>query len=133
MADKKMFIKLKENASDLARTYGYPDHFYKLLKEYDGKWVEVDTNSLFWTSFNAKIVSDAYKNRPEVGCTHIDAKFVDAVQNDARIGRKRCEYCGKHSIYKDKAGRLHKTCPYCKRTTNIYVFNHTSNTNGIVC
>ena len=133
MADKKMFIKLKENASSIARSYGFPDHFYKLMQKYEGKWVEVDTKSLFRTSFNAKIVSDAYKDRPEVTCTHIDAKFVDAVQNDARIDRKRCDYCGKHSVYKDKAGRLHKICPYCKCADYIYVFNHNSNTNGIVC
>jgi hypothetical protein len=62
-------------------------------------------------------VSDsARKLGKNVVCTSIPAGLAQEVINDARKGRKRCNYCGRHSVYKDALGRTYQSCPYCKHT-----------------
>ena len=136
LRDDKMYIKLKSNAASLSRSVTnscYSENFYQLMKKNEGKWVEVDTTYLFRDAFNSKIVHESFDGNSSIKCTHIPARYVLAVKNDARIGKKRCNYCGKISVYEDKLGRKHKTCPYCHRDDYIHIFNPIPNTSGIIC
>lgn len=88
--EERMFIRLKE--------YVYvdilaPQNYRKWIEEHKGQWVEVDTDYLFHDQYNT---ATTVNNSGEMdgGCRLYDTQ-IDAVRNDARIGKGKCKYCGK--------------------------------------
>lgn len=121
--DKNMYIVLKPNAHRMLSPGVTRQGYIDFIKSLEGQYLPVDTDYLFADSFNMSLVSeDVKKENPRVTCTHIPAMLVDRVINDKRKDRKRCNNCGRHSVYKDAKGRIYKSCPYCK-SANTVPFN----------
>lgn len=70
-----MKIKIKKNA------YIWAGSNSKQIKELEGKWVDVETDHLFTNQYNTKELR-VYDSQ------------VEAVKDDARIGKGKCKYCG---------------------------------------
>lgn len=115
----KMMIHIKDNVSRYTTTC--EKQYANKINSLAGQWVLVDTDNLFQASFNAKIPNAEAVNGYQLFA--VSAQLVDCVVNDMRKGRKRCEYCGRHSVYKDKLGRYHMKCPYCNREGAFTVFD----------
>lgn len=87
--DNRMFIKLRDN---IVVTGGSSETYRQRVNEHKGQWVEVDTEHLFTNQYNtcASVLSS--------GEMHIGVRLFDtdieAVRNDARIGKGKCKYCG---------------------------------------
>lgn len=77
---KPMQIKIKKNAYVFAG-YNSNNEYRNKLKELEGKWIDVETNHLFNNQYNIK------------GLRIYDS-MVEAVRNDARINKGKCNYCG---------------------------------------
>ena len=72
-----MKILIKKNAY----IYANSDKSREWLKENEGKWVEVETDHLFTNQYNTS------------NMRVLDSQ-VEAVSDDARIGKGKCKYCG---------------------------------------
>ena len=83
--EKILKIKIKTGISAKYDTENYKRKLHKV----EGRWVEVDTEYLFTSQFNTK---------PIPGITESGLRIyggdVDIIENDERIGRSRCGYCG---------------------------------------
>jgi len=78
-----MQIKIRENA--YVSTCGLnlsSKAFCDFVKENGGKWIDVETDYLFNNQYNT-------------GKFRIMDSHISAVREDARIGKGKCEYCGK--------------------------------------
>jgi rubrerythrin len=89
-------MKIKIN-SVITTRYPMNDDYNKELKRLCGKWVKVETKFLFRDQFNVKNL-------------RIMLRDVEAIEDDIRPYRKRCNYCGHHAAKSDKV------CPHCKQT-----------------
>ena len=76
----KMRIKIKKNAYVFAGNYNSKG-LREWLQENEGKWFEVETDYLFHDQYN-------------IENWRIYDSMLDAVENDARIGKGKCKYCG---------------------------------------
>lgn len=86
---KRMFIRLREKI--------YPDihsseQYKQFIKEFAGQWVEVDTEYLFHNQYNTTALVRA-DGSFDGGYRLCDSQ-IDAVRNDARVGKGKCKYCG---------------------------------------
>ena len=66
------------------------DGWRAAVKSIEGTWIEIDTEHLFADQFNTVRVPNA-KNG-----VRLMMSDVEAIEDDARIGRSRCTWCGKH-------------------------------------
>lgn len=92
-----MRIKIKNNV--FAK---YSINYAEKLRKIDGQWVEVDTKYLFTDQFNTIPIEGI----TEFGM-RIYAVDVEEIENDERIGRSKCGYCGCTAI-------TGEPCPGCK-------------------
>ena len=91
--------------------------FYEMLQKVDGQWLEVETDYLFSDQFNTVPVPGV----SEQGLRIMAASVVD-VEDDARPGKARCQWCGKTSTDleacshcgKDEYLTVFKPCPHPK-------------------
>jgi len=60
----------------------------KLLKV-EGQWLEIDTDYLFSSQFNTKPIPGIADSG-----MRIYQSDIEAIEDDERIGRSRCGYCG---------------------------------------
>lgn len=86
---KRMFIRIRE----LAYVYAESNSFRQWCKDNVGMWVEVDTEYLFNNQYNTCSTVGA-DGSLHGGWRLLDA-HIDAVRNDARVGKGKCKYCGK--------------------------------------
>jgi hypothetical protein len=89
-----MRVKLKENAiSFTSQAINEQRKHFEALKNYltekSGQWIEIDTSYLHSNQYNSV---DGYK---------ILDQYIEAVEEDARIGAARCNYCGKSFKHSD--------------------------------
>lgn len=79
-----MRIKLKVNSYK-----HYVGSYSKKLEAIGGQWVDIDTKFLY---------NDQLNTMPIIGVTNIGLRIyqkdIEEIQDDERIGRWRCGYCG---------------------------------------
>ena len=124
----KMCVFIRKDAYDVACNFGFTsEQFRHFMRIHQGVWMDVDTDYLFRDQFNVKT-----KNGQVV---RIPSHYVAMVRNDARIGKKTCMNCGKTSVYKDKLGRIHNTCPNCGCNDSrlLWVLTPQPETHGVSC
>ena len=68
-----------------------------------GQWIEVETERLFKDQFN-------------VATARVHLCDIDAIKNDVRPFRQRCNWCGKHSPV------VLKKCEHCKKSEYLERF-----------
>jgi hypothetical protein len=68
------------------------------LKAHAGQWVEIETEHLFTDQYNVE--------RYRLYDTHFSA-----IQDDARAGKGKCQYCGKLISVSDVICMAHADCP----------------------
>lgn len=88
----------------------HSNRYRKALESIEGTWVEVETDYLFQSEFNTGPIEGLSENGLKIAAT-----YVEAVQDDARIGKMRCNYCGTTSI-------VTQTCPKCGKSDYIKAF-----------
>ena len=103
MEKEKMLVRLRQGAYMYAsRIVNARDNYEnvqrKYLQENAGKWIEIDTSFLSDNQYNS------------VDGIRIYDVMIDAVQNDARIGKSKCRYCGKIEEYTPDAEIEHAEC-----------------------
>lgn len=76
-----MEIRIKKNAYIFAGHQGKSYEFIEWLQNNEGTWIKVETEHLFTNQYN----TDEFR---------IYDSMIDAVNNDARIGKGKCAYCG---------------------------------------
>ena len=76
-----------------AFTYPCEQSYIDIIRGIAGKWVEVETEHLFDDQYN---VAEA----------RVFEKHVVKIEDDARIGRMKCQNCGTHSP-------ISHVCPKC--------------------
>lgn len=97
-----MKIKIKPNIANK-----YSTDYAEKIRQLESKWVDVETEHLFPDQFNT---TSPIKGVSAIGL-RIYAIDVDEIQNDERIGRSRCIYCGRWT----DTGKL---CPNCEKGTD---------------
>lgn len=122
----KMCVFIRKDAYEIACSFPHTsEQFRHLMKTHAGLWLDVDTDTLFRDQFNVKFHTGDWVRLPYM--------YVGTVRNDKRLGQKLCMNCGKSSVYKDKAGRYHTTCPNCKRSDCFWVYQQDPATYGVIC
>lgn len=90
-------IRLKSNCYT-----NYSGNYAEKLELIKDEWIEIDTKSLFKEQLNTK---------PILGVTNVGLRIyqddVEEVEDDERIGRAKCNYCG---LWTDTG----KPCPGCQ-------------------
>jgi hypothetical protein len=99
-----MKIKIKE---DIKRYEGRKEWLDK-IKEIEGQWVEVETEHLFNNQYNV--------TTPSGHGLRIMQHHVIDVEEDERIGRMKCHYCGKHSD-------ISQVCVHCGESKYLRPFD----------
>lgn len=84
-----MEIKIVNNAKEVygqnvGRYGSYNQEWANQMKAISGKWLKVETDSLFDDQFN----TEDYR---------IMQNMVQEIKDDARVGRGRCGWCGNHA------------------------------------
>lgn len=79
-----MRVRLKNNCHT-----NYNGNYSEKLEAINGEWVEIDTDYLFREQLNTKPISEV----SAVGL-RIYQQDVEEVEDDERIGRSKCDYCG---------------------------------------
>lgn len=69
--------------------------YRKLIQAVAGQWLEVETKYLFNNQYNTKPTADQLKIDPKCSGLRIHDVDVEKIENDARIGKAKCNYCGK--------------------------------------
>lgn len=67
----------------------YQTCYQEQLQKVEGRWVDVDTTYLFTTQFNTLPISGVSESGLRIYLVD-----VAKIENDERIGRSRCGYCG---------------------------------------
>lgn len=87
--DKRMFIRLrKRNYAGIHASAGYQ----QWLDDHAGQWIEVDTEYLFTNQYNTTSMVNG--DGSFSGGYRLYDSMIDAVRNDARVGKGKCKYCG---------------------------------------
>jgi len=79
-----MQVRIRKNAfvSTCGIHQSFKKEFAQFIKDNEGVWLDVDTECLFSNQYNVS------------GYRVMDS-HIDAVKDDARIGKGKCIYCGK--------------------------------------
>lgn len=80
--------------------YATPKQYKDAMEEIAGQWIDVETDHLFENQYNVTTPNG-------VGLRIMESQ-VRGVQDDARTGKQRCNYCGKISEYIGL-----DLCPHC--------------------
>ena len=87
-----MKVKIKKNAY----CWSYTEKLRQYLKNNEGNWIEVETAHLFTNQYNTKDF-------------RLFDSHIEAVENDARIDKGKCKYCGA-ILNKGEVCRVHPEC-----------------------
>lgn len=79
-----------------------------MLEAVQGKWIEVETKHLFSDQFNTVPIPGV----SELGM-RIMMESVEEIEDDVRIGMKKCYYCGEQTR-DDKCNKC-KTAEYLEK------------------
>ena len=111
-----MRIHIKKNAVSLCRTSAsfmpYSQEWLNKIEAIQGHWIPVETDYLFNAQFNTGPIEGVTDNG-----LRITANSVDAIENDIRPFKTRCDWCGK--VF-DKAFE----CPNCGNKKHLDHFNY---------
>lgn len=80
--------------------------FVKMLEQVQGAWLTVETKHLFKDQFNTAPVEGVSESG-----LRIMENCVEEVEDDERIGKVRCNYCGHR-----QEGRTNDVCNHCITT-----------------
>jgi len=95
-----MRVLVKEGAHNRGLNFA-ADGWRAAVKEIEGTWIEIETKCLFSDQFNT-VPTRITKNGVRLMMCD-----VDAIEDDFRIGRSRCGWCGKH------CSSEYMFCPHC--------------------
>jgi len=87
----------------------YSGNYREKIRSAEGMWLEIDTDALFKDQLNTKPINGV----SNVGL-RIYQTDIERVEDDERIGRSKCDYCG---AWTDTG----KRCPSCNYGTQYMV------------
>jgi len=114
-----MKIRIKQNAKEIYlagstynfSSYGFGRDWAAKMDAIAGTELEVETKYLFTDQYNTGPIKGVAKQ----GLRIMD-EYVDEVIDDVRIGRGKCNWCGKHSVKSEKG------CEHCEKGQEYMVW-----------
>jgi len=112
-----MKVKVKDNAAGIygksCKLQQIPNREYMdALSRVQGKMLEASTHYLFKNSVNAYYSDD----KGIRVCLHLPNEYIEFVEDDARIGKYKCRYCGNIGT---KSKQEQPVCPVCEQ--DLYI------------
>ena len=100
-----MQLRIKQDVVQADRKHGgYNTDYQAKLAKLAGKLVDVETDYLFADQYNIK----------QENLRVFDYHVAEVIE-DARSGRQRCQWCGKHSV-------IAAACPHCGKAEYLTAF-----------